>query len=362
MKVASAVLYRYRLPLTRTLILRNQPHIYREGLLLCLTSDSGQTGWGEIAPLPGHSRETLQEAQAQASGLLNRLVNRAVPSSLPAISSEYKNELVELSPSVRCGIEAALLHLHAEAEGRSIRFLDDESTCAVPLNGLLAGDESAMLERVNLLVNQGYRAIKLKLGQRAIDDDVALVYRIHARLNGQTTLRLDANRSWTYEQAVAFGQAVEPLSIEYIEEPLQNASGLTELAGIWNLPIALDETLVATEACNVQPFDNLKAFVLKPTLLGGFDRTLTYVRRAQELGLKTIVSSSFESAIGLTSLAHFAAQIAPDTPCGLDTSDWFKENLLEQPLQIVSGRMQLDTLRTLPTDIRRALLVEVGRA
>lgn len=362
MKVASAVLYRYRLPLTRTLILRNQPHIYREGLLLSLTSDSGQTGWGEIAPLPGHSRETLQEVQAQAAGLLNRLVNRSVPSSLPAISSEYKNELVELLPSVRCGLEAAWLHLHAEAEGRAIQFREGTSHNAVPLNGLLAGNETAMLERAMLLVNQGYRAIKLKLGQRTLDDDIALTFRIYARLNGQTTLRLDANRSWTFVQAVAFGKAVEQLSIEYIEEPLQDASRLPELAGEWHLPIALDETLVAANPSDIQPFAGLKAFVLKPTLLGGFGRALEFVQRARKLGALAVVSSTFESSIGLSMLAHFASQVSPETPCGLDTSEWFKENLLERPLEIVSGHMQLDTSRTLPTDIRGTLLVEIGRA
>jgi O-succinylbenzoate synthase len=218
-----------------------------------------------------------------------------------------------------------------------------------------------MLKRATLLVNQGYRSIKLKLGQRVLEDDIALTYRVHARLDDKATLRLDANRSWTYAQAIAFGKAIGSLPIEYIEEPLQDASRLAELAGEWSLPIALDETLIAQDAGDIQPFENLKAMVLKPTLLGGFGRTLEYVKRAHDLSLKTVVSSCFESAIGLNLLAHFASQIAPDTPCGLDTSEWFKENLLDLPLTVSSGQMLLNPSRTLTTDINLSLLTEVER-
>ena len=34
----------------------------REGVLIRLESENGRVGWGEVAPLPGFSQETLEEA------------------------------------------------------------------------------------------------------------------------------------------------------------------------------------------------------------------------------------------------------------------------------------------------------------
>jgi len=60
-------------------------------------------------------------------------------------------------------------------------------------------------------------------------------------------------------------------------------------------------------------------------------------------------------------LGHFASQLSPDIPCGLDTSDWFVENLLERPLPTQSGSLQLDRTVTLPAGILLDKLTEVKR-
>ena len=52
-------LYRYQLPFTQPLTFHGKVEVAREGLLVRIDK-----GWGEIAPLPGFSRETLAEAQA----------------------------------------------------------------------------------------------------------------------------------------------------------------------------------------------------------------------------------------------------------------------------------------------------------
>ncbi|MGL6054839.1 MAG: o-succinylbenzoate synthase, partial [Vibrio metschnikovii] len=61
----SAKLYQYQLPMDSGVILREQKLTQREGFIVELEQD-GQVGRGEIAPLPGFSRESLQEAGALA--------------------------------------------------------------------------------------------------------------------------------------------------------------------------------------------------------------------------------------------------------------------------------------------------------
>lgn len=69
-----ATLYRYQLPMDSGVILRNEKLTQREGFIVELT-ENGRTARGEIAPLPGFSRETLEEAGVQAQALLELWVN-----------------------------------------------------------------------------------------------------------------------------------------------------------------------------------------------------------------------------------------------------------------------------------------------
>ncbi|CAK8741932.1 o-succinylbenzoate synthase [Sodalis praecaptivus] len=66
-----ATLYRYRLPMQPSVVLGNQRFAEREGLLVAL-DDAGRRGVGEIAPLPGFSRESLADAGAAAQRWLAR--------------------------------------------------------------------------------------------------------------------------------------------------------------------------------------------------------------------------------------------------------------------------------------------------
>ncbi|MBK7142942.1 MAG: o-succinylbenzoate synthase [bacterium] len=360
--ISSCSLFTYRLPLSRELTLKQESLIEREGLLLRLVDVSGHIGWGEIAPLPGFSSESLTEAKAQATTLAGSLVRRDLPETIFDLRRSMGRHGGSLLPSVRCGFEAAALHLAAEREQRAISFTPNpHDKSSVPLNALLSGDEADILEKATLLVSQGYRAVKLKVGRQSLEADIALTYRLHARLNGRATLRLDANRAWSFDQAMEFAKAVEILPLEYVEEPLMDPSGLAELAKAWKLPLALDESLIDLPPEKLYHFVGLKALILKPMLLGGFVAALDWAKWGRRRDLISMVSSSFESSVGLMLLGHFAAQLSPDIPCGLDTSDWFVENLLERPLPTQSGSLQLDRTVTLPDGILLDKLTEVKR-
>ncbi|MNM48806.1 o-succinylbenzoate synthase [compost metagenome] len=70
--------------------------------------------------------------------------------------------------------------------------------------------------------------------------------------------------------------------------------------------------------------------MLKPTLLGSLANSEALVARARELKLKVIVSSCFESGIGLGQLARLAGEWAPDQAPGLDTRRWLARDLLDK--------------------------------
>ena len=110
----------------------------------------------------------------------------------------------------------------------------------------------------------------MKVGVKPIQEDINRVLNFSHHLDDQLTLRLDANRAWTIDEALTFAQAIDHASIEYCEEPLKNIHQLKSFSEKTTMPIALDETVYETESPELLPSANIKALVIKPSRLGGW--------------------------------------------------------------------------------------------
>lgn len=352
MKIIEARLYRYALPLRAPLPaaplhaapLRQKT---REGLLAALRNDRDVVGWGDIAPLPGFSREDIDQAIQAATELLSGEA-AADPSRLAAMVQQSP-------PSVAFGIESALHSL-----GALPLWCRGHNPQSVPVNGLLSGSLKEVEFEAQRLVEEGYRTLKLKVGRDSIEEDLKKVAAVRSRAGSFVRLRLDANQAWNLEEAVAFGREARKYEIEHIEEPLRDGARLEDFYGRCGVAYALDESLRAMNPADVRSRSGLAALVVKPTLLGGIQKSLQFVRRALELGLVPVLSSSFESSVGLLALADMAAAVAPEIACGLSTASWFAEDLLDFPISIEQGRMQLGKSPPHGGQIRMELLQEVA--
>ena len=69
MRISGCRTFRYRLPLAEPLTLAGRVIHEREGALVRIDSDSGASGWGDVAPLPGFSRESLEDAETELAAL-----------------------------------------------------------------------------------------------------------------------------------------------------------------------------------------------------------------------------------------------------------------------------------------------------
>ena len=125
-------------------------------------------------------------------------------------------------------------------------------------------------------------------------------------------------------------------------------------------PVALDESLLKLTPEALAPLPNLKAIVLKPTLLG-FERSMQFGRKATSMGITPVVSSAFETSLGLTALVELAACLnTTDVAVGLDTLEWFAKDLLARPLQIERGRLNLSESVVRFDELRRDLMQEAA--
>ncbi|MEL7291907.1 MAG: o-succinylbenzoate synthase [Pseudomonadota bacterium] len=303
----SAKLYRYELPMDSGVILREQRLTVREGFIIEL-SDGERVGRGEVAPLPGFSVETLEEAYSQ-------LVEQ-----LALWSQGVELDLEPLYPSVGFGLSMAQLELDAILPNPG-------SFQPAPL---CSGDPDELLPKLDAM--SGAKVAKIKVGLYEPIRDGMLVS-LFLESIPDLTLRLDANRAWTSEKAQQFANKVAPSlrqRIDFIEEPCQSPGDSFSFAINTGIAIAWDETLqhaVRKEDFNLQDFNGAKAIIIKPTLIGSVERCAELIAAAKALGIKVVISSSIESSLGLTQLARLSAWQLPQEVPGLDTIGLFAHQL-----------------------------------
>ena len=364
MIVTEARVYTYSLPLLRPLEIRGGTHTKRDGCMLRLSYDTN-SGWGEAAPLPGFSPETLDQARNQLVDVCTRIAGEVIPEDTASLNGVFEQWLGnwQLYPSVRHAVETAVLALQANSAGVSMaRLLHHEPQTTFRINGFIAGSSSEVTEQARTLQRDGYRAVKLKVGRGNIAEDIERTRNVSRELDSRCHLRLDANRVWSLEQALEFFAGIRDCAIEYIEDPVQDIDGLRRLLAQPCPAVAIDEFLTEMEPADLASIPGLAAIILKPTLLGGAERCVAFARAAKPLRIKPVFSSSFESPLGIAAMGPLVAVYgSPGVPVGLDTYGWFGVDLLKTPLEASGGVMRVEQLARAAQSLDLAHLTEVHR-
>jgi mandelate racemase len=93
--------------------------------------------------------------------------------------------------------------------------------------GIGLGDLAQTVQEAERLVRAGHRALKLKLGHPTLAEDLSVVSAVRQSLGDSVRLMVDYNQSLPVDEAIRRGQALEPLDLVWIEEPV----GATDLEG-----------------------------------------------------------------------------------------------------------------------------------
>lgn len=313
----------------------------REGVLLRIESPGGSVGWGEAAPLPGFSLESPDDVIEQLKRY-REIDMPAIEGAAAGIDDIVRVVPSGLAPSARFALELALVNLlAAERNVSPAGVMDAGPAVEIFQSGLLTGESDRILADAAYFSSAGFEAVKLKVGRRALEDDIRLCRAVRERIGPDVRFRLDANRAWSKKEAVAFVHGLEGDPVEYLEEPLTLPSDLPLLAREIPVPIALDETLYEQPDRDPEFFEGIVAVILKPTFLGGLSRSLHLARLATGHGVRPVVSSAFESGVGMAGLVALAAVLGGDrNPAGLDTYRYLGADVLPSRLSLRHGRIR----------------------
>jgi O-succinylbenzoate synthase len=269
----------------------------RNYAIITIANSEGAQASGEIAPLPGWSQETLEEALEECFQKKQRVEE---------LDWTFSNcfahiQALNLYPSVAFGLESAILS-----------FLLPPSSYAPPISALLMGSLEDILKQAERRHREGFFSAKLKVSNLTFEEASFLIH----KLKSLFSLRIDVNCAWKTKESLDFFAQFPKDAFDYIEEPFQNPYDLAKFTH----PLAIDESFPKILSLkDLESLPTLKALVYKPTMQGG----LTYLLPIHEWTLKQniylVLSSSFESPLGLSHIASLGKYLALKSPLGLGT-------------------------------------------
>jgi len=102
-----------------------------------------------------------------------------------------------------------------------------------------------LLEQTDRFRMQGFQAIKIKVGQADLNDDVQRVAAMREKLGAEFPLMVDANMGWDVEQAITAARALHEFNLYWLEEPTapDDFPAHARIATEGGIPIAAGENL-----------------------------------------------------------------------------------------------------------------------
>jgi len=358
MNISRINLYKYTLKLNNPVLIRGHSLNCRNGFIIELRGGGDIEGFGEVAPLPGFSNESLSEAGDQLVTLKTQLEGQEIPANLTKFDGHFERWLkpFDLKPSVRFGLESAVLHLMANAQNKPLyKLIPDSTGHDIRIAGLLTGTNGNLAAQARDLISEGFSEIKLKVGGE-VEEDIARVREVNNVAYGKVLLHVDANQQWNYDQALAFGKEIGCAAISYIEEPFKEIGRIPEFFQETLIPVALDESLRDLDIEDIRHISGVETLVLKPMMLGGIEKTIQLMTQAENFAIDTVISSSFESSLGIWTLANIAEAATHNNAAGLDTMKWLKEDIFNESIHFRNGTINPGRHSVRAKDINFALL------
>jgi L-Ala-D/L-Glu epimerase len=307
----------------------------RELLAVSLTDEDGIAGYGEAAPLEPYDGVSI-ECVEQALERYRPVVESAAGLNGAQIVDACRR--VEDLPEAFAAIDLALWDRAGRRMGRPVAsLLTDTPARRVAVNATLSAlDRAGAAEQAARAVQEGFSCLKVKVG---VGDDAGRVAAVRATAGPHTSLRLDANGAWSVEQAVRSIEALSPIGLELVEEPVHGLAAVREVRERVAARVAIDETAAEHGALTAGVAD---AVCLKIARCGGVSGLLAAAALVRASGAEVYLSSTLDGPIGVAAAVHAAAALASRgslPACGLATLGMFDG--VDDPLAPAHGEIRV---------------------
>lgn|GEM_PF-394733 len=186
-------------------------------LTIKVITDTGDFGIGEATPEPLVTGETLEGCEAALKLLADALTGED-PRQLSRIHS-IMNQCMKGNGSAKAALDMACYDLLGKSTGLPLYQLLGGQDNQVETDMTISIDTpEVMAENAQLFVEQGFTALKIKVGLDE-KDDIERVKQIRAAVGPAIELRIDANQGWRAKQAIKMIEQLQKYDIAFCEQP-----------------------------------------------------------------------------------------------------------------------------------------------
>lgn len=218
----------------------------RQVCLVKITDQDGLYGWGEGYGPAGVVQAGIQFFEPLVLGQ-DPLHVETIWQNMYRRSFDYARRGVLLASL--SAIDIALWDLRGKILNQPVSVLlggrrrDSIKVYATGLYFVEGTDlEKSLADEAKMYVDQGYKAIKMKVGL-GVKEDLKYVQAVRQAIGPDIQLMVDSNHAYSRSEALSLARKIEPLDITFFEEPLspEDYEGYRELRLRSEIPIAAGE-------------------------------------------------------------------------------------------------------------------------
>ncbi len=281
-----------------------------EDLVVIIECDDGSVGYGEGAPTPVITGETIGSMTAAIELIKPFLIGCEIE-DFDTLLHHVHSHIVK-NTTAKSALEIALYDLKAKSLSQPLyRMLGGtkknfETDITISMNTV-----EKMIRDCQNAVALGYKSLKIKIG----DDpkkDIERIIAIDNALDENISLRLDANQGWSAEQSVTLLHGIEKRGIvaEFIEQPVaaDDIEGLKYIRERVETPLLADESIFSLkDARTLLEMEAIDYVNIKLAKTAGISQAVALADLSAEYGVKCMIGCMLEGPVSVTAGVHIAS-------------------------------------------------------
>ncbi len=339
----------------------------RDTVVVKLTDEAGNVGWGQSVPSPTWSYETVETVRTTLDHYLGpaivgldafdtdgvwRAMNRAIAASFSTGQ-----------PICKAGIDLALFDLTGRTLNQTARERwGSTGKDSITLSWTIDVRQLDEIEPgIAEAARRGYRNFNIKVGSDPGLD--VLVCREIRKLAPAAFVWVDANGGYDLATALAVAPQFADLGIAALEQPLpaNRLAGYRKLKQQGALPILMDEGIVSlTDLEEFHELGLLDGVAMKVSRCGGLTESRRIIEALEQRELLFFASGLTDSDLSLAASVQLFAAYDLKHPAALNVPQYLTGTILREPVRIDGDQAAVPSQAGLGVDVDEKSLASLA--
>lgn len=222
------------------------------------------------------------------------------------------DKAAKVNNQAKAVVDYALHDIMGKALGVPVyKLLGGLSNEKIPLAFVMSsGTTKEVGDEGRSLVKAGFKALKLKVGTKSIEEDVEMLGALREAVGNDIKIMTDTNGGWNYFQALRFLKKAAKYDLYLSEQPVPwwDIDGLARLRRKVDVPVFADESAAElNDLIKLMQREAVDGFFLKVPKAGGILKSQKWISIAKAAGFMVMCGCMINSGLGATAEAHLLA-------------------------------------------------------